>query len=87
MPASLQQLWQLSKVDPKRVPAGDSVLAGLWQVSNWADRLLWFALALICPAALTGAVRWAAERPSRRWITKLVLAALTGAVIFYGKRY
>ncbi len=81
VPDSLQQAWVQSSLDPKRIPAGNGGLKVLWLVSNWTDRLLWFAVALIAPAGLTGAVRWAAQRPTRRWATLIVLAALTGAVI------
>ncbi len=86
VPASLAQAWTASKVDPKRVPAKNGTLRLLWQVSNWTDRLLWFALALLLPAAATGAVRWLAQRPSRRWLTKLTLAALIGAYLI-GRKY
>ncbi|WP_344613385.1 hypothetical protein [Dactylosporangium salmoneum] len=74
---SIRALWRLSAVDNTRIPAQSGTLHTLWQVSNWTDRLLMFALILLLPTALTGPLRWIAVRPTRRVGFYLVAAALT----------
>lgn len=76
-PVSLRALWRLSAVDPKRIPGKHGGLHAAWFVSNWTDRLLMFALITLAPTALTGPLRWAATRPTRRWGLYLVTVALT----------
>jgi hypothetical protein len=80
-PASLRDTWANSAVDKTRIPAANPVLHGAWQVSNWTDRLIMFALIVLLPAALTGPLRWCATRPTRRYGLYLTLAALTGAYL------
>ncbi len=80
-PATLADVWQASAVDPKRIPASSTVLRLLWQVSNWTDRLLMFALIALAPTCLTGLLRWCATRPTRRYGLYLTAAALTAALI------
>ncbi|MER7331729.1 MULTISPECIES: hypothetical protein [unclassified Micromonospora] len=74
-PASLSGLWAASAVDTKRIPANAGPLRAAWQVSNWTDRLLMFAVIAVAPTFLTGPLRWLAARPTRRWAFYLVLAA------------
>ncbi len=78
-PSSLAVAWRLSRVDPKRLPAGSGALPGLWALSNWSDRLVWFALLLVAPTFVQGPLRWLAQRPTRRWGFYLVAAALAVA--------
>jgi sterol desaturase/sphingolipid hydroxylase (fatty acid hydroxylase superfamily) len=76
-PLSLRAAWALSAVDPKRIPGRSKTLHLMWQASNATDRLFMFALILALPTALTGFLRWAAVRPTRRWGLYLVLAVFT----------
>lgn len=80
-PASYSDAWKASAVDRKRIPNGFGPLLVLWQISNWTDRLIMFALIQIAPAFLTGALRWVAQRPSRRIGFYLTLTALTIALL------
>lgn len=74
-PAPLTDLWAASAVDTKRIPANVGVLRIAWQVSNWTDRLVMFAVIAAAPTFLTGPLRWLAARPTRRWAFYLILAA------------
>ncbi|WP_203822615.1 hypothetical protein [Paractinoplanes ferrugineus] len=85
-PMTLLALWNASKVDRKRVPAGNGVLRALWHVSNWSDRIVMFAVIAVAPTFATGALRWIAVRPTRRYGLYLTLAALTGAYL-YGRKH
>lgn len=80
-PVSLAALWRLSAVDPTRIPASSPALRWAWQVSNWTDRLLLFALILVSPSVCTGPLRWCATRPTRRYGLHLTVAALTAAYL------
>jgi hypothetical protein len=80
-PLSLRATWALSVVDRKRIPNDSTVLRILWQVSNWTDRLLMFALILICPTVCSGPLRWIAQRPTRRAGLYLSLLALIATMV------
>lgn len=76
-PMSLAEAWRRSAViDARRIPAGSTLLAGLWWWSNRLDRGLLFALLLLLPTALNGPVLWCATRPSRRLGLYAVIAVL-----------
>lgn len=75
-PLSTADAWNLSKVDPSRVPLNAGLLRALWQVSNWTDRLLIFAIVQVAPTFTQAPLRWIAVRPSRRWAIYLTLTAL-----------
>jgi hypothetical protein len=83
-PMSLRALWRLSTVDRQRIPGKSGALLILWHISNWTDRLAMFALILALPTGLTGPLRWAAQRPTRRVGLYLVIAALV-AVYLIGR--
>ena len=80
-PASFAGTWAGSKVDRSRIPANNTVLFVLWQVSQWTDRLVMFALILALPAILTGPLRWCAARPARRYTLYLTAAAFVAACL------
>lgn len=80
-PASLADTWTASKVDPRRVPGNAGTLSVLWRISNATDRLIMFALILAAPTALTGPLRWAATRPTRRWGLYIALTAFTATTV------
>lgn len=81
-PMTLNELWAASAVDTKRIPANSKPLRVAWQVSNWTDRLLMFAVLAVAPTVLTGPLRWLAARPTRRWAFYLVLAAYAATITF-----
>lgn len=76
-PATLADTWTASAVAKPRVPGKSGLLTFLWKISNGTDRLLMFGLILIAPTGLTGPLRWAATRPTRRYGTY----ALTGVLL------
>lgn len=78
-PASLAELWTASAVDSKRIPANFGPLRVAWQVSNWTDRLLMFALIAVAPTFATGPLRYLATRPTRRWAFYVLLAVFITA--------
>lgn len=80
-PLSIAALWRLSGVDRKRTPLDHLALRLIWQVSNWTDRLVMFALIAVAPTALTGPLRWVAVRPTRRYGLYLVVGGLTAAYL------
>lgn len=80
-PASYSGTWAGSNVDRSRIPTNNTLLYLLWQVSNWTDRLIMFALILIAPTALTGSLRWLAARPARRYTLYLTIAAFIAAYL------
>ena len=80
-PASFGGTWAASKVDCSRIPAKNTVLYVLWQVSNWTDRLVMFSLILTLPTGLTGPLRWCAARPARRYSLYLTVAAFVVACL------
>lgn len=85
-PTSFQATWAMSAVDRTRIPNNSTVLRLLWQVSNWTDRLIMFALILTLPTVFTGGLRLIAQRPMRRLGLYLTFAALTGLYL-YGRKY
>lgn len=80
-PLSLQEMWRLSAVDPKRIPNDAGLLRLAWKASNGTDRLLMFLLVLLVPTALTGPVRWLTCRPTRRYGLYLVTVLLVVALL------
>lgn len=80
-PAALRDSWTASAVDVRRVPFRNTALHWVWRVSNWTDRLAMFLFLLAAPTALTGPLRWCAQRPTRRGGLYLLVA--TTAVAFY----
>ncbi len=86
-PQSYRGAWDESAVDVTRLPAGSPWwLLKAWQVSNWLDRPLLFALMVVFPAGLQGPLRWVAVRPTRRWGTYLLVAAVVVALRATGGR-
>lgn len=80
-PLPLGDMWTQSTVDVGRIPNKSGALRILWQVSNWTDRLVIFALIMAAPTAATGPLRWIACRPTRRWGMYLTTATL--ALIYF----
>lgn len=80
-PVSLRVLWRLSAIDTTRIPARSGALRALWLVSNWTDRLVMFALIAAAPTCATGALRWTATRPTRRWAFYLTTTAVAVAYL------
>lgn len=64
----------MSAVNRDRIPLGSTPFGLIWRLSNWTDRLIFFALVMIAPTALTGPLRWLAARPTRRWAFYLLAA-------------
>lgn len=79
-PPSLKQMWDMSKVDPRRIP-DVPLFRVLWHVSNWSDRLILSALVFVTPNCLAGPVRWITCRPLRRYGFYAVVALLTIAYL------
>lgn len=74
-PPSLREAWEMSSsLNRARVPDESGLLATLWWLLLYSERLVMFAviLVLLVPAAT---LLWCAGRPSRRWglYTVLVL--------------
>lgn len=80
-PTSLAATWRLSAVNRDRIPLGSSVLALIWRLANWTERLIFFGLVAIAPTVLTGPLRWLAARPTRRWAFYLVTAAFAATFL------
>jgi hypothetical protein len=76
-PMSIQDAWRASgAVEPERIPLRSRPLRLAWRWSNRTDRVLLFALGLLVPSCLVGALLWVAARPSRRlgfWAVALAL--------------
>lgn len=78
-PTSLRAAWRASAVNRDRIPLGSTPFGLIWRLSNWTDRLLFFALVMIAPTALTGPLRWLAARPTRRWAFYLLAAGFVAS--------
>jgi len=80
-PASLEQAWNASRVDARRIPNQSAALRRGWKALNGTERLVFFVLLLAAPAVLQGPLRHFFQRPTRRLAFYLILAALTVALI------
>lgn len=80
-PTSLAATWRLSAVNRDRIPLGSGLLALVWRLANWTERLIFFGLVALAPTVLTGPLRWLAARPTRRWAFYLVTAAIAATFL------